>query len=80
MLTASLIREGQLVESQLVLNEAVITKGRIGSMIEIELLIDEDFVCRYRADGLIVATPTGQLLIRCPLVARLCIPRWSPSF
>jgi NAD+ kinase len=59
MLTATLLRDGQQPESQRVLNEAVITKGALARMIEVELTIDEDFVCRYRADGLIVATPTG---------------------
>ena len=59
MLDVQLERGGNLVERQSVVNEAVIHKGELARMIELELAIDEDFVCRYRVDGLIVATPTG---------------------
>jgi len=50
---------GELLTQQRVLNDAVVHKGTLARMIEVELHIDGAFVCRYRADGLIVASPTG---------------------
>jgi len=59
MLQAELVRAGSVIESQSALNDVVIHKGALARMIQLELNINSDFVCRYRADGLIVSSPTG---------------------
>ncbi len=42
-----------------VLNDAVINKSALARMVVLSLHVDEQFVSRFKADGLIVATPTG---------------------
>jgi NAD+ kinase len=41
------------------LNDAVVHQGAMARLVEIEAFVDGEFVASYRADGLIVATPTG---------------------
>jgi NAD+ kinase len=59
LLDAEVERAGKTALRTIALNEAVIGKGSQGRLIEFELKIDDEFVYRLRADGVIVATPTG---------------------
>jgi len=59
MLNAETIRNGKTIERQTALNDAVINKAALARMLDFDLYVDSDHVGRYRADGLIVATPTG---------------------
>lgn len=59
MLDVEQLREGQLIESGRVLNDAVINRAVLAKIIEIEITLDGLYVNTSRADGLIVATPTG---------------------
>jgi NAD+ kinase len=59
LLDAELVRGNEKVLRTLALNEAVIGKGSQGRLIEFDLAIDGEFIYTLRADGIIVATPTG---------------------
>jgi NAD+ kinase len=59
LLDAEVIRDNKSVLRTIALNEAVIGKGSQGRLIEFDLSVDGEFVYTLRADGIIVATPTG---------------------
>ena len=59
MLRGSLIRDGELAVTHVALNEVVVSKSAIARLNHFELFVDAEFVSSYRADALIIATPTG---------------------
>jgi NAD+ kinase len=59
MLEVEVSRDGRPIERRRGLNDAVLTKGLPAHMIDFELLVNDLFVCSFRADGIIFSTPTG---------------------
>jgi len=59
MLAVELHRGEELITRSRVLNDVVVNKSALARIIEIEAYLNEQFVNSFRADGLIVSTPTG---------------------
>ncbi len=59
MLHAELWRDGEMVCQHEALNDAVISKGTIARMGQFSVMVDGHLAAEYRADGVIIATPTG---------------------
>lgn len=59
MLAVELLRGTEEVTRNRVLNDVVINKSALARIIEIEAYLNDQFVNSFRADGLIVSTPTG---------------------
>jgi len=59
MLIKTKVIDGPQLESRYALNDVVIDKGGVSRVINISLYANDEYICSYTADGLIIATPTG---------------------
>jgi NAD+ kinase len=59
LMHARVLRQGECVFDTLAMNDVVVHRGAGSGMVELRVEVDGHFVANQRADGLIVATPTG---------------------
>lgn len=86
VLRAEVVREGQAIAHYHALNDVVVNKAAIARLLHLAVYIDGEFMCDYRADGLIISTPTGSTAyslaaggpIMAPSVDALCVTPICP--
>ncbi len=86
MLHCEIWRGAKCISQYQALNDAVLSKAEIARMIDLVAHVDNHFVCVYKADGLILSTPTGSTAyslaaggpIMFPQVGALCITPICP--
>ncbi|HME06023.1 MAG TPA: NAD(+)/NADH kinase [Bryobacteraceae bacterium] len=86
MLHCDLVREDYIIQSFEALNDVVLAKSSLARMIDLETHVDTHYIANYKADGIIVATPTGSTAyslsaggpIIFPAVSALCLTPICP--
>jgi NAD+ kinase len=75
LLDVELYRDGGSTQRFRVLNDAVVAKSALSRIIQISLRVDDHLVARYRADGVIVSTPTGSTAYNLSAQGPILFPR-----
>ena len=86
VLRTEVIRYGRSLGAHEALNDVVVNKGAVARLLLMDAFVDGEFVCSYRADGLIVSTPTGSTAyslsaggpVIYPSVAAVCVTPICP--
>ncbi len=84
LMHARVMRDGHCVFDVLAMNDVVVNRGAISGMVELRVEVGGHFVANQRADGLIIATPTGATAYALSPVGQSCTPPspagyWCPS-
>ncbi len=86
VLEAEIVRGSESVGTYNALNDVVINKAAVARLLELDAFVDGDFVCSYRADGLVISTPTGSTAyslsaggpVMLPSVSAICVTPICP--
>ena len=79
LMHARVFRDGDCVYDALAMNDVVLNRGATSGMVEFRIEVDGHFVANQRADGLIIASPTGSTAYALSAGGPLlhpCIPGW----
>ena len=80
LMHGKVMREGECVFEAFAMNDVVVNRGAVASMVDLRVEVNGHFVANHRADGIIVATPTGStayaLSAGGPLLHPL-VPAWA---